>query len=165
MNFTQLFLSELKSEALNTRKMLTAASTESLSWKPHEKSMALGRLASHIGEMTSWIRLILTADELDFATMPYKAPTIESDSDLLAIFESNLADAISVFEGIKDEAVYQENWKLRQGDYVILEQPKHVVVRSMVLNHIVHHRAQLSVYLRLLDIPVSGMYGPSADEM
>jgi uncharacterized damage-inducible protein DinB len=97
--------------------------------------------------------------------MPYKAPTIESNADLLALFESNLADAISVFEAVENEAIYQENWKLKSGDYVILEQPKHEVIRSMVLNHIVHHRAQLSVYLRLLDIPVPGMYGPSADEM
>lgn len=164
MNFTQLFLSELKNEALNTQKMLNAVPTESLNWKPHEKSMALGRLASHIGEMTSWIRLILTADELNFATMPYKAPTIESNADLIAVFESNLVDAIGAFEAVKDEAIYQENWKLRSGDYIILEQPKHEVIRSMVLNHIIHHRAQLSVYLRLLDVPVPGMYGPSADE-
>ncbi len=165
MNLTQLFLSELKDEALKTRKMLEAVPSESLNWKPHEKSMVLVRLATHIGEMAGWVRLILTADELDFATMDYKAPTIESTNDILAVFESNLTDAISVFEDVKDEAVYQENWKLRQGDYLISEQPKHVVIRSMVLNHIVHHRAQLSVYLRLLDIPIPGMYGPSADEM
>lgn len=165
MNFTQLFLSELKNEAQNTRKMLSAVPAESFSWKPHEKSMSLGRLSSHIGEMTSWVRMVLTADELNFATMPYKAPTIESNADLLALFESNLADAISIFEAVENEAIYQENWRLKSGDYVILEQPKHEVIRSMVLNHIVHHRAQLSVYLRLLDIPVPGMYGPSADEM
>jgi uncharacterized damage-inducible protein DinB len=165
MDLTQLFLSELQNEATNTRKMLEAVPSESLDWKPHEKSMPLGRLAAHTGEMAGWVRLILMADELNFATMAYKPPTVESNADLLAIFESNLADAIKVFEEVKDEAVYQQNWKLKQGDYVILEQPKHVVIRSMVLNHIVHHRAQLSVYLRLLDIPVPGMYGPSADEM
>lgn len=165
MDLTQLFLSELKNEALSTRKMLKAVPTESLDWKPHEKSMALGKLASHTGEMAGWVRLILTADELNFATMAYTAPIIESNADILAVFESNLTDAIRVFEDVKDEAIYQENWKLKNGDYVILEQPKHVVIRSMVFNHIIHHRAQLSVYLRLLGIPVPGMYGPSADEM
>lgn len=165
MNLTQLFLSELQNEATNTRKMLVAVPSEFLNWKPHEKSMALGRLATHIGEMAGWVRLIIKADELNFATMAYKPPTIENNDDLLAIFESNLADAIKVFEEVNDEAIYQEKWKLRNGDYVISEQPKHVVIRSMVLNHIVHHRAQLSVYLRLLNIPVPGMYGPSADEM
>lgn len=165
MNLTQLFLSELQHEAINTQKMLEAVPSESLNWKPHEKSMALGRLATHTSEMTGWVRLILKADELNFATMAYKPPTVENNADLLAIFESNLADAIKVFEEVKDDAVYQETWKLKHGDHVISEQPKHVAIRSSVLNHIVHHRAQLSVYLRLLNIPVPGMYGPSADEM
>lgn len=165
MNLTQLFLIELQNKAINTRKMLEGVPSESINWKPHEKSMTLGRLATHIGEMTGWVRLILKATELNFATMNYKAPSIKSNADILAIYESNLADAIKVFEEVNDEAIYQENWKLKQGDYVISEQPKHLVIRSMVLNHIIHHRAQLSVYLRLLDVPVPGMYGPSADEM
>ena len=165
MNLTTLFLGELQVEAANTKKMLSAVPSDSLSWKPHDKSMSLGALAGHIAELPSWVRLILTAEELNFATMDYKAPTIENNADVMAIFEKELADAIQIFDEIKDEAVYQENWKLKHGDHLILEQPKHIVIRSMVLNHIVHHRAQLSVYLRLLNIPIPGMYGPSADEM
>src|SRR5690606_19598750 len=120
--------------AINTRKMLEAVPSESLNWKPHGKSMTLGRLASHIGEMTGWVRLILKADELNFATMDYKAPSIKSNADILAIYESNLADAVKVFEEVKDESIYQKIWKLKQRDYVISEQPKYVVIRSMVLN-------------------------------
>lgn len=165
MNFTTLFLSELQAEAQNTRKMLACVPTESLGWKPHDKSMSLGTLAAHLGELPSWTRLILTTDELNFATIDYKPPTFENNADIMAIFESNLSDAIHALEAIKDEAIYQKNWKVKSGDYLILEQPKYMVMRSMVLNHIIHHRAQLSVYLRLLDIPIPGMYGPSADEM
>lgn len=165
MNLTQLFLSELQNEASKTRKMLEAIPSDSLNWKPHEKSMPLGKLGTHTGEMTGWLRLILKADELNFATLDYKPPIINDNADLLTVFDSNLADAINVFEEVNDEAVYQETWKLKNGEYLISEQPKHVAIRSLVLNHIVHHRAQLSVYLRLLDIPVPGMYGPSADEM
>lgn len=164
MNFTTLFLAELQTEAANTRKILACVPTESLAWKPHEKSMALGALAGHIGELPSWIRLIISAKELNFATMKYKAPVIERNADILALFESHLKDAVDVLESVQDETIYQENWKLKSGDHLILEQPKYDVIRSMVLNHIVHHRAQLSVYLRLLDLPIPGMYGPSADE-
>lgn len=165
MNFTSLFLNELQIEAASTRKMLTCIPAESLGWKPHDKSMSLGALAGHIGELPSWVKLILTADELNFATINYIPPTIESNADIMANFESNLNDAVKAFEEVKDESIYQVSWKLKHGDHLILDQPKHAVIRSMVLNHIVHHRAQLSVYLRLLDIPVPGMYGPSADEM
>jgi uncharacterized damage-inducible protein DinB len=165
MNLTQLFLSELQNEAINTRKMLEEVPSDSLNWKPHEKSMALGKLATHTAEMTGWIRFILKADELNFATMPYQPPIIKGTEDLLSVFESNLADAINVFEEVTDEAVYQQTWKLKHGDHLISEQSKYVAIRSLVINHIVHHRAQLSVYLRFLDIPVPGMYGPSADEM
>lgn len=165
MNFTTLFLTELKREAANTRKMLAVVPTESLAWKLHEKSMTLGALAGHIGEMPSWARLILTADELNFATYEYKAPIIESNADIITNFEKHLADAIQAFEGVNDEAIYQKNWQLKHGDHLISDQPKHEVIRSMVFNHIVHHRAQLSVYLRLLNLPIPGMYGPSADEM
>jgi uncharacterized damage-inducible protein DinB len=127
--------------------------------------MKLGKLATHTAEMTGWIRSILKADELNFATMAYQPPIIKDNADLLSVFESNLADAIHVFEEVTDEAVYQHTWKLKHGNHLISQQTKYVAIRSLVLNHIVHHRAQLSVYLRLLDIPVPGMYGPSADEM
>ena len=165
MNFTSLFFAELKTEAANTKKILSVVPTESLSWKPHEKSMSLGALAGHIAEMPSWTRLILTADELNFSTYEYKSPTIESNADILTSFEKHLTDAIKVFEEIRNEAIYQRRWQLKHGDHLILDQSKHEILRSMVFNHVVHHRAQLSVYLRLLDLPIPGMYGPSADEM
>lgn len=164
MNLTQLFLAELKQEAQNTKRMLEAVPTESLDWKPHEKSMTLGRLAAHTAEMTSWIKLIINDAELDFTKFNYKAPKVETASDILSVFETHLAEAINILENVKEETIYDEKWTLRNGEYIILEQKKHEVIRSMVLNHIVHHRGQLSVYLRLLNIPVPGMYGPSADE-
>ena len=165
MNFTKAFTAELKNEALNTRKILERVPSESLTWKPHEKSMTLGRLASHVAELPGWAKMTLETEELNFETANYTPPAIESTADILKIFDNAFAGAIASFENLADDSVYTQNWKLRQGDHVLLDLPKHVVIRSMVLNHLVHHRGQLSVYLRMLDIPIPGMYGPSADEM
>ncbi|HYK75699.1 MAG TPA: DinB family protein [Daejeonella sp.] len=165
MQLTKSFLSEMQHEAENTRKMLERVPSESLSWKPHEKSMALGRLAAHVAELYTWVKMTLTTDELDFATAKYTPPVVENTADIVKLFNDSFNQAVQAFEDVKNEELYFVNWKLRQGDYIILDLPKHIVLRSMVFNHIVHHRAQLSVYLRLLNVPVPGMYGPSADEM
>ncbi len=154
---------ELEQEGANTRKMLERVPAEHFDWKPHEKSFSLGRLATHVAELPSWVGYTVKADELDFGTMDYKAPTINNSSDLMQLFEENLAKAKEDLRDVSDETL-MKNWTLRNKDNVYFTMPKIAVLRSMVLNHIVHHRAQLSVYLRLLNIPVPGMYGPTADE-
>lgn len=165
MNFTKMFLAELQHESESTRKMLERVPSEFLGLKPHEKSMTLGRLASHVAELPSWAKMTLETDELNFETANYTPPVVNSTEDILKIFDNTLQTARQAFNDFKNEEDYFKTWKLRQGDHVIFELPKFVVIRSMVMSHIIHHRAQLSVYLRMLNIPIPGMYGPSADEM
>ena len=163
MAINHSFSAELEHEGSNTRKMLERVPAEHFNWKPHEKSYSLGILATHIAELPTWVGYTLEADELDFATMNYKAPAVSSSSDLMKLFEENLAEAKEDLNDVPDET-FMKNWALRNGGQIYFTMPKIAVLRNMVFNHIVHHRAQLGVYLRLLDIPVPGMYGPTADE-
>ena len=164
MSLSQTFLAELQHEASNTKKILERVPTDHFDWKPHEKSFSLGRLAAHVTELPSWIDYTVNADELDFATMNYTPPKVTSSSELMQSFEDHIAKAKAVLQqDITDEDLLK-NWTLRSGDKVFMTMPKVTVLRSIVFNHIVHHRAQLGVYLRLLDIPVPGIYGPTADE-
>jgi uncharacterized damage-inducible protein DinB len=125
--------------------------------------MKFGQLASHIAEMISWTPTTLQTSELDFAKMDYKPFEPQTTDDLLEFFDKNLAEAVDTLKNTTDD-VYLENWTMRKGDQVYFTMPKIAVMRSFVMNHIVHHRGQLSVYLRLNDIPVPSLYGPSADE-
>lgn len=154
---------ELKHEASNTRKILSRIPGEHFEWRPHEKSMAAGRLASHIAELTQWAGLIINMPEFDFAKTPLNRCKAADTKELLDFFEQNLEQAIATLQAATDE-VLNESWILRRGEIVVVNLPKKVALRSMLMNHIIHHRGQLSVYLRLLNIPVPGMYGPSADE-
>ncbi len=164
MSLSQKFLSELQVEAANTKKVLERVPTDQFSWKPHEKSYSLGRLAAHVAELTSWVAYIINADELDFATMNYMPPKVADSSELMLFFEDQISKAKAVLQQpITDEDLLK-NWTLRKGDKVFMTLPKVTVLRSMVFNHIIHHRAQLGVYLRLLDIPLPSIYGPTADE-
>ena len=155
-------IGELKHEAATTRKMLGRIPAENFDWKPHEKSMAMGRLATHVADMFSWIPGTLEADELDFAK-GYDEPKPANAEELVALLDKNAAAAE---ESLKktDDANFMKTWTLRNGDQILLQMPKIAVLRGMVMNHIVHHRGQLAVYLRLNDIPVPAIYGPSADE-
>lgn len=162
MSLNQPLLEELESESKTTRKILEAIPTDQLGYKPHEKSYTLGVLGAHIGELTSWIDLIINADELDFAKMQYIPPVINTTEDIMKVFEDNLAKAKAVLQNATDDK-FDGNWRLRTGDQIYFEQPKKGVLRGMVFNHLVHHRAQLGVYLRLLNIPVPNSYGPTAD--
>lgn len=157
------YLAELVREAASSQKILEKVPSEKLSWKPHEKSYAMGALAGHIAEIPSWLDLILNADELDFATMNYMPPKINENADIMKIFEENLATAKTVLEKATDEK-FEGKWRMRHGENIYFELPRPVVIRTWIFSHIVHHRAQLGVYLRLLDIPVPAVYGPSADE-
>jgi len=163
MSIKMGLLKELEYEAVNTKKMLEKVPFEKFSWKPHEKSMNLGRLAVHVAELPNWTVLIVKEHELNLGTAAYKPAVVTSNAELLQVFEKNLTDAKQALESATEESL-DEMWALKNHDHVIFTLPRKAVLRSMVLNHIVHHRAQLSVYLRLLDIPIPGMYGPSADE-
>lgn len=163
MTIGQMIAAELKQEAGSTRKMLERIPADKLSWTPHEKSMTLVRLAGHVVEMLMWTDITLTQDELDFAKSDFKPKEYAEASELVADFDKNIADAVESLNSTSNETMMQ-NWKLRNGEQIYFEMPKAVVMRSMVMNHIIHHRGQLSVYLRMLDIPVPSIYGPSADE-
>jgi uncharacterized damage-inducible protein DinB len=157
------FINELSHEAEVTRKCLERVPEDKFDWKPHEKSMPMGRLASHIAEMFGWTPATLQEPELDFSKFDYKPYDPPTTADLLEYFDKNVAEAIETLKNTADE-VFMENWTMRNGEQIYFTLPKIAVMRSFVMNHIVHHRGQLSVYLRLNDIPVPSIYGPSADE-
>ena len=132
-------------------------------YKPHEKSMTLGRLALHVVEIAGWWNDCLVNDELDFAAGNHQPKVIETTEALLALHDENVVQGEKILTETP-EAEFENMWTMRQGEIIFFTLPKHEVVRTWCMNHLYHHRAQLGVYLRLLDIPVPGMYGPSADE-
>jgi uncharacterized damage-inducible protein DinB len=154
---------ELKHEASNTRKMLERLPEDKFDWKPHEKSYSIIKLAHHIAILPAFVPLVVLHDELDFANPPFNAPLSRSRQELLEFFDKRVAEAVDVLNSATDEML-NNKWKMRRGEHVLFNLPKKVAIRNLVLNHIVHHRGQLSVFLRMLDVPVPGMYGPSADE-
>jgi uncharacterized damage-inducible protein DinB len=156
-------IKELQQEGRQTRRMLERVPLEQSSWKPHEKSMSLGRLAGHIAELPDWVKVTLETDELDFGTAGYKAFIPATREELLDKFDQKLAGAIESLQAADNE-VFNQPWSLKNNGHVFFTLPKSEVIRSSAMNHVIHHRAQLSVYLRLLDVPVPGMYGPTADE-
>lgn len=164
MTLNQSLIAEMQHEAASTRKMLERVPAEFMGWKPHEKSMTLGQLAVHVAELNGWASMICTTDELNFANFDYKPFVAKTTEELVNYFDETVAKSKETLQNTSDETM-MKMWILRNGDHIILEQPKVVVLRGMVNNHMYHHRGQLSVYLRLLNVPVPGMYGPSADEM
>lgn len=158
-----IFAKELEQEAVTTRKMLERIPDDKLNWQPHPKSMTIKRLATHIAELPTWIGMTLETDELDFSNNPYTPADVNTTAELLAYFDKSLEDGRKHIAMGRDEQL-SEPWTLRDGDTIYDTSPKLSVLR-MSFNQIVHHRAQLGVYLRLLNIPIPGSYGPSADEM
>jgi uncharacterized damage-inducible protein DinB len=163
MSINASFIGELKHESENTRKLLERVPFNNPLWLPHEKSMSLGRLATHIAELPVWITRILNADEFDFATHTFKSYAAANQEELMQIFNDNLNAAIESLQKATDED-FSKTWTMRRGNSIVTQIPKKVAIRSLTLSHIIHHRGQLSVYLRLLNVPVPGLYGPSADE-
>ena len=157
------YLAELEQEAKVAREVLSRVPADKFDWKPHEKSMSFGKLASHVAEMVGWTGPTLQHPELDFAKMDYKPFEPQTNEDLLEFFDKNLTEAVVVLKNMTDEG-FMEPWSLRNGETIYFTMPKVVAMRSFVMNHIIHHRGQLSVYLRLNDIAVPSIYGPSADE-
>jgi uncharacterized damage-inducible protein DinB len=164
MDVKQGLINELSMEAANTRKMLERVPADKLEWQPHGKSMPLRRLSVHVAELSNWPVLVVNDDELDFSKWQYKPPVITTTDELLDIHEKGVEQAVAAIRNMPDEDLMKP-WTLRNGEHVIFQLPKIAVLRGMCFNHIYHHRGQLSVYLRLLDVNVPGMYGPSADEM
>lgn len=163
MMLNQPLLNELQHEAAGTRRMLERTPTESFGWKPHEKSMTLGRLASHIADLPTLLYFIVQRDEFNVTGPDFKRTPANTTEELLSKFEQSLATGVEALQPASDEHL-RALWKLKNGEHLIFEMPRIAAVRNMVFNHLVHHRGQLSVYLRLLSIPLPGLYGPTADE-
>jgi len=162
MDIIPMLLKEMEEEAQTTRKMLGRIPEDKYDWQPHAKSMTVGRLATHVAELPGWVKMTLTTDELDFAKGDYKPLVISNNKELLDYFEKCYAEGHSrLAEATEEELLLK--WTLRDGDQVYSVRTKAEVIR-MSFCQIVHHRAQLGVFLRLLDVPIPGSYGPSADE-
>ncbi|TCM93090.1 putative damage-inducible protein DinB [Paenibacillus sp. BK033] len=159
----QLIVGDAEHELTITRRILERLPDEHMAWKPHEKSMTLGGLATHLINLLNWQAGILLSPELDMSTVSGRREALQKREDILAEYDANSAKIIKLLDECDEEKLGEE-WTLRNGDYIILRQPRAIALRSFGLSHMVHHRAQLGVYLRLLDIPVPGLYGPSADE-
>lgn len=158
----QMLLKEMDQEAATTRKMLKIVPVDQFDWKPHPKSMSLKSLATHVAELPSWVTLVLNTDELDFAAEPYNQVPVNSIDDLFAYYEKNFKEGREQLAKT-NEAEFEKIWTLRNGDAIYWQGNKYEMIRGSFCQT-VHHRAQLGVFLRLLNIPIPGSYGPSADE-
>lgn len=156
-------LGDLDQEVANTRRVLERVPDEHFAWKPHEKSMTLGALSAHLENILFWQQRILEHHEFDLAATPPPRTIPETRDELLRAFDERKA-ALDEAVARADDASLGATWTLRRGDQVIFARPRAAVLRGMGINHMVHHRGQLTVYLRLLDVPVPATYGPSADE-
>ena len=162
MPFVDTLLPEFDHEMTLTRKVLERVPDDRLDWKPHAKSYAVGQLAQHLATIPMWGTLTLSQTEVDLAGMPPLEP-LPTRSAILALFDGHAASARAALVG-KSDAELKAQWSLKRDGHVVFSMPKQAVWRSFVISHLIHHRAQLGVYLRLLDVPVPSTYGPSADE-
>jgi uncharacterized damage-inducible protein DinB len=163
MSIAEVLLVDFDDEIKNTRRTLERIPENDPQWKPHEKSMPIGRLALHTARLPDFWSRIVTTTELNMATDKFPDIKFQSTAHLLSELDRSAAEAKGHLASSSDEHLKQE-WKLLFGDRLFLSVPRMLLYRTMFLNHLVHHRAQLGVYLRLLNIPVPGLYGPSADE-
>jgi uncharacterized damage-inducible protein DinB len=166
MNLTDLFLSELERETPGSRRVLERVPDGRYEWKPHEKSMAMGYLATLVATMPGWIEMMVNRDELDIAPKGgagYKAPELRTSRELVRALDDAVAKARAALSATTEDRL-MTTWKLLAGGRVMQEQPRHIAIRDGALNHWAHHRGQLTVYLRLTGASVPSIYGPSADE-
>jgi uncharacterized damage-inducible protein DinB len=161
MTFIEFFKQQFVEEAATTRKMLARIPEGQFGYKPHPKSMDMKRLATHIADLPGWIHMTFTSDEIDFAKS-YEQPVINNHEDLMNYFEKRYNEGLSTLIP-ENEKLLNKPWTLRNGDKIYSTDPKIEILR-MSFSQQIHHRAQLGVYLRLLNIPIPGSYGPSADE-
>jgi uncharacterized damage-inducible protein DinB len=162
MSISAALLPEFDHEMATTRRVIERVADGNFDYKPHDKSMTMGRLASHCAEMPTWAVVGIKQDSLNLAT-DYKPFAPSTNTEIVAAFDANVAAAREAIAGASDAELMQP-WSLKMGDQVLMTMPKIAVVRTFVMNHVIHHRGQLSVYLRLKDVPVPSIYGPSADE-
>jgi uncharacterized damage-inducible protein DinB len=163
MKISDVLLPEFDQEMASTRKTLERIPEDKLAWKPHEKSMTLGRLAGHVAELPGFGSTVIGTDSLDFSSGNYKPLIAASRQQVLEAFDKNVTAARTAIAGASDEH-YMQPWSLALAGKTIFTAPRVGALRGMMLNHIIHHRAQLGVYLRLNDVAVPSIYGPSADE-
>jgi uncharacterized damage-inducible protein DinB len=164
MTISQSVLPEFDQEMANTRKLLALVPDDQLSFKPHEKSWDLARLAGHVCEMAGWAKTTLEVETLNMKSEDMKPAVVSSREELLTKFDADAKASRALIEGASDED-WSKIWRFIWDGKTIFEMPRIACYRGMVMNHMIHHRAQLGVYLRLCNIEIPGMYGPSADEM
>lgn len=162
MPLVDALLPEFDHEMTVTRKLLERVPDDKFDWKPHQKSMSLGALAQHVANLPMWGAMTLTQSEIDIGGAP-QLPSAASRAELLSGFDQRVKETRALLAGTSD-AELMAPWSLKKDGHTIFSMPKASVWRSFVLSHLIHHRGQLSVYLRLNDVPVPSMYGPSADE-
>lgn len=160
--FSKALLPEFDHEMETTRRVLDRTPDDKLTWKPHEKSMSLGQLATHLATVTHWSQAIMGTDSFDVSSAP-PTPELKSRAEILAAFDKNVADCRKAIAASSD-ADMMKPWSLVSSGKTIFSLPRVAVFRSFILNHLIHHRGQFSVYLRLNNVPVPSIYGPSADE-
>ena len=166
MSIAESILPEFDQEMAGTRKVLERVPNDKLDWRAHPKSNTIGWVGSHLANIPLWTKFTIAQDSLDIAPKegePYRTPVMASHEAMVEEFDRNVAEARKAIEGASD-AEFMQMWSLLSGGETILTMPKIAVIRSFVLNHSIHHRAYLCSYLRLNDIPVPGLYGPSGDE-
>jgi uncharacterized damage-inducible protein DinB len=166
MRISEALLPEFDQEMATTRKILLRVPEDKLNYKPHAKSFDMGSLAIHIAQIVGWGAETIAKPDFDVAPVgapPYQPPTIKNNQELIAMLDKNIATFRTAIEGATDEQ-FMQPWSLLAGGKPIFTMPRVAVIRGMVINHLIHHRGALSVYLRLNDVPLPAMYGPSADE-
>lgn len=161
--FMESFLLELERESEGTRKLLALVPAGKADFKPHPKSMALKALTMHLADIPRWISLAIHTNELNFMTDSYKQPDCNNGAELVQCHDENVNQALNDLKTASD-TILDQTWLLKSGDTVFMELTKMDTIRHS-FGQLIHHRAQLGVYLRLLDIPIPGVYGPSADEI
>jgi uncharacterized damage-inducible protein DinB len=166
MTYAEQILPEFDQEMANTRKVLERVPADKLDWKAHPKLNTIGWNANHLAEIPAWVEGTLTRDSWDIAPAdgePYRSPKLTSPKAILELFDKNVAAGRKALAAAQDEDM-GKMWSLLQAGKPLFTMPRSVIIRSFVLNHLIHHRAHLCVYLRLNGVPVPGMYGPSGDE-
>lgn len=158
-----MFQRELRQETESTKKLIALVPADKWTWKPHEKSMSLGDLAVHIVDVPGWMHHAVFQDVLDFAVTPYQPSPCKNSDELLALFEKKVNLATEALSTVTLEQL-EDKWTMKNGDMVLMELEKWETIRHS-FDQLIHHRAQLGVYLRLLNIPLPGVYGPSADDL
>lgn len=163
MSMIAPMVAEYVQECASTRKMLERVPEKEMGWKPHEKSYSLGELASHLVDSQMWAAMTVNTDKFEFSQGDYKPFIATSVKQLLDTFDQRVDEARNALEGLSDRAA-MANWSMWVDGKKVMEMPKIAVLRAFILNHMIHHRGQLSVYLRLKDVPLPQIYGPTADE-